>query len=134
MSASFCTAASKRRITLGKALAYAHEREGPLRVFFADPAVPIDTNRLKLALRVIPMGWKNWRFCWAEAGARHVGTLQSLRPTCRLHGITPYTYLVDVLQRIGQHPAGEIITLTSRVWKARFAHDSLTSDVERHGH
>ena len=24
---------------------------------------------------------------------------------CRLHGVEPYTYLVDVLQRISEHPA-----------------------------
>ncbi|SFM68540.1 Transposase [Ectothiorhodospira mobilis] len=117
---------------LAKALAYAHDREGPLRVFLGDAAVPIDTNHLERALRVIPMGRKNWNFCWTELGAQHVGTLQSLLTTCRLHGVNPYTYLVDVLQRISRHPAREIIALTPRVWKARFAHDPLTSDVDRH--
>ncbi|MFV8836712.1 IS66 family transposase [Aquisalimonas sp. APHAB1-3] len=117
---------------LAKALAYAHEREGPLRVFLGDAAVPIDTNHLERALRVIPMGRKNWNFCWTELGARHVGTLQSLLTTCRLQGVNPHTYLVDVLQRISRHPARDIIALTPRVWKERFAHDPLTSDVERH--
>lgn len=41
----------------------------------------------------------------AELGARHVGIVQSLLITCRLHDINPYDYFVDVLQRIGQHPA-----------------------------
>ena len=35
-----------------------------------------------------------------EVGARRVGIIQSLLVTCRLHGVEPYTYLVDVLQRI----------------------------------
>ncbi|MDZ7787028.1 MAG: IS66 family transposase [Halofilum sp. (in: g-proteobacteria)] len=116
-----------------KALAYAHEREGPLRVFLSDPAVAIDTNHLERALRVIPMGRKNWHFCWSEAGARHVGTIQSLLTTCRLQGINPYTYLVDVLQRIAEHPASDVIALTPRVWKERFADAPLGSDVLRHG-
>lgn len=116
-----------------KALAYAHEREGALRVFLSDPAVAIDTNHLERALRVIPMGRRNWHFCWTEAGARHVATLQSLLTTCRLHGIDPYTYLVDVLQRIGEHPASDVVALTPRVWKQRFAEAPLTSDLERHG-
>jgi len=115
-----------------KALAYAHEREGALRVFLSDPAVPIDTNHLERALRVIPMGRRNWQFCWTEAGARHVGTIQSLLTTCRLQGINPYTYLVDVLQRIGEHPASDVIALTPRVWAERFAGAPLTSDVLRH--
>jgi len=30
-------------------------------------------------------------FCWTELGAKHVGIIQSLIATCRLHGIDPYT-------------------------------------------
>jgi hypothetical protein len=33
--------------------------------------------------------------------AKHVGIIQSLIVTCRLHGIDPYTYLVDVLAARG---------------------------------
>lgn len=117
---------------LAKALAYAHEREGPLRVFLGDAAVPIDTNHLERALRVIPMGRKNWNFCWTELGARNVGMLQSLLTTCRLQGINPYTYLVDVLQRIAQHPTADVLALTPRAWKQRSADNPLVSDVERH--
>src|SRR5258706_8393859 len=65
----------------------------------SDPDVPIDTNHIERALRVIPMGRRNWLFCWTELGARHVGIMQSLLATCRLHDIDPYDYLVDVLQR-----------------------------------
>jgi hypothetical protein len=40
---------------LTKALAYARERRAGLEVFLADPDVPMDTNHLERALRVIPM-------------------------------------------------------------------------------
>jgi Asp-tRNA(Asn)/Glu-tRNA(Gln) amidotransferase A subunit family amidase len=56
-------------------------------------------------LRVIPMGRRNWLFNWTEVGAQQVGVIQSLLVTCRLHSIDPYTYLVDVLQRVSLHPA-----------------------------
>jgi len=112
-----------------KALAYAAEREGALRVYLSDPAVAIDTNHLERALRPIPMGRKNWMFCWTEVGAEHVGILQSLICTCRLHGINPYTYLVDVLQRIAIHPDSEVEQLTPRVWKTMFANQPLRSDL-----
>lgn len=88
-----------------QALEYVRGRQLGLEVFLSDPDVPIDTNHLERALRAIPMGRKNWNFCWTELGAKHVGIVQSLIVTCRLHGIDPYTYLVDVLQRVGQHPA-----------------------------
>ncbi len=38
-----------------KALAYARERRAGLEVFLTDPDVPVDTNHLERALRVIPM-------------------------------------------------------------------------------
>jgi len=110
-----------------KALNYVRERRLGLEVFLTDPDVPLDTNHLERALRAIPMGRKNWNFCWTELGAKHVGIVQSLIVTCRLHGIDVYTYLVDVLQRIGQHPASRVAELTPRQWKQRFAVAPLRS-------
>ena len=114
---------------LTKALAYVRERRAGLEVFLGDPDVPMDTNHLERALRAIPMGKKNWLFCWSEVGAEHAGIVQSLIATCRLHGIDPYTYLVDVLQRVGEHPASRVAELTPRLWKQRFAADPLRSDL-----
>jgi len=112
-----------------KALAYARERRAGLEVFLTDPEVPLDTNHVERALRVVPMGRKNWMFCWTELGAEHVGIVQSLISTCRLHRIDPYTYLVDVLQRVGQHPAQRVAELTPRLWKQHFADQPLRSDL-----
>jgi transposase len=109
------------------ALHYARERRAGLEVFLTDPDVSLDTNHLERALRVIPMGRKNWNFCWTELGAKHVGIVQSLVVTCRLHGIDVYTYLVDILQRISEHPASRVAELTSRLWKQRFAANPLRS-------
>jgi len=110
-----------------KALNYVRERRPGLEVFLTDPDVPMDTNHLERNLRSIPMGRKNWNFCWTELGAKHVGIVQSLIVTCRLHGIDVYTYLVDVLQRIGQHPAARVAELTPRQWKLHFAANPLRS-------
>lgn len=110
-----------------EALGYARTRRAGLEVFLTDPDVPIDTNHLERALRVIPMGRKNWNFCWTELGAEHVGIMQSLLVTCRLHEIDPYAYLVDVLQRISEHPASRVSELTPRCWKQTFAADPLRS-------
>ena len=112
-----------------KAVGYASEREGALRIYLSDPSVAIDTNHLERALRPIPMGRKAWLFCWTEVGAEHVGIIQSLLCTCRLHGINPYTYLVDVLQRIAIHPDSAVEQLTPRVWKSMFSDNPLRSDL-----
>jgi transposase len=110
-----------------QALAYARERRLGLEVFLSDPDVALDTNHLERALRVIPMGRRNWLFTWTELGAKHVGIVQSLLTTCRLHEINPYDYLVDVLQRVGQHPATRVAELTPRLWKSLFAANPLRS-------
>jgi transposase len=113
-----------------QALNYVRERRVGLELFLTDPDVPIDTNHIERALRVIPMGRKSWLFCWTELGAKHVGIIQSLIVTCRLHGIDPYTYLVDVLQRVGEHPASRVAELTPRLWKEHFAANPMRSDIE----
>lgn len=115
---------------LAKAIAYAREREGPLRVYLGDPHVAIDTNHLERALRSEPMGRKNWLFCWTEVGAEKVGIMQSLLTTCRLQGVDPYRYLVDVLQRVALHPDSRVDELTPRRWKSLFADQPLRSDLE----
>jgi len=89
----------------------------------------MDTNHLERALRVIPMGRRNWLFTWTELGAKHVGIIQSLLTTCRLHEISAYDYLVDVLQRVDRHPASRVVELTPRLWKEHFAENPLRSDL-----
>jgi hypothetical protein len=115
---------------LTKALNYVLSREASLTVFLENPDVQPDTNHLERALRPIPMGKKNWMFCWTELGAEHLGIIQSLISTCKLHDINPYTYLVDVLQRISQHPAKEVSDLTPRLWKTRFAENPLRALID----
>jgi transposase len=114
-----------------KAASYALSREESLRVFLEYPDVPLDTNHLERAIRPIAVGRKNWLFCWTELGAEYVGIIQSLLSTCRVRGIDPYTYLVDVLQRIDAHPAKDVALLTPRLWKEHFAQSPIRSDVDR---
>jgi len=113
-----------------KALMYIANRELELSVFLSDPDVPMDTNHLERLIRPIPMGRRNWLFCWSELGAAQVGVIQSLISTCKLHDIDPYTYLVDVMQRVQIHPNSEISQLTPRLWKKHFSQDPMGSDLD----
>jgi transposase len=114
-----------------QAARYALEREAALKVFLAYPNVPMDTNHLEREIRAIALGRRNWLFCWTEVGARHVGIIQSLLASCRLQGVDPYVYLVDVLQRVDTHPAFDVHLLTPRLWKQHFAENPLRSDLDR---
>ena len=110
---------------------YVLAREKQLRVFLEYPDVPIDTNHLEREIRPIALGRKNWMFCWTEIGAKYIGIFQSLIATCRLQEVDPYTYLVDVLQRVEDHPASDVAALTPRLWKERFADNPRRSDIDR---
>ncbi len=114
---------------LSKALLYSQDREEAMRVFLDDPNVPIDTNHLERQIRYIAMGKKSWLFCWSEVGAEHVGIIQSIICCCKLHRIDPYTYLVDVLQRVSSHPNSKIDELIPRNWKHHFSENPLKSDL-----
>ena len=118
---------------LTKALAYVRERRAGLEVFLGDPDVPMDTNHVERALRTVAMGRRAWLFCWTEVGAEYAGIVQSLIATCRLHDIDPYTYLVDVLQRVAEHPASRVAELTPRLWKEHFAANPMRSDLYKTG-
>ncbi len=109
---------------------YTLKRQTELSVFLSHPGVALDTSHLERGLRVIPMGRKNWNFSWAELGAHHVGIIQSLLVTCQLHSIDPYTYLVDVLQRIDRHPAQDVHMLTPKLWKQHFSSNPLRSVLD----
>ena len=87
------------------------------------------TNHLERGLRPIPLGRRNWLFAWTEIGAERIGLIQSLLVTCRLQGVDPYTYLVDVLQRISEHPASDVIDLTPRVWRTRFSTNPIKANL-----
>jgi transposase len=72
-----------------------------------------------------------WLFCWTELGAHQIGVMQSLLVTCKLHDIDPYDYLVDVLQRISEHPNSKIEELTPRRWKELFASNPMRSALHQ---
>ena len=112
-----------------KALAYALEREKELKVFLENPDVPLDTNHLERQIRPIAIGRKNWLFCWTEVGAKYTGVAQSLLSTCVLHDVDPFTYLVDVLQRLETHPASKVHELTPRLWKEKFAGNPIPATL-----
>lgn len=58
-------------------------------------------------------------------------SFRCLIATCRLHDVDPHTYLVDVVQRVGEHPASRVAELTPRLWKQYFGDNPLRSDLDK---
>ena len=64
-------------------------------------------------------------------GAKYVGIIQRLIVTCRLQDVNPNVYLTDVLQRVTTYSKDDMIELTPRLWKEKFAENPLLSDLDK---
>ena len=73
---------------------------------------------------------RNWLIALSELGAHRVGMAPRPLVTGKLQRVDPYTHLVDVLQRLGPHPAKHVVDPTPRIWKAKFADRPLRSDLD----
>ncbi len=56
-------------------------------------------------------------FAGSEDGAERGCVLYSLVASCKLVGANPFEYLRDVLVRIGDHPARDVLALSPNRWK-----------------
>jgi hypothetical protein len=64
-------------------------------------------------------------------GAKQVAIIQSLLVSCKLQGIDPTTYLIDVLQRVSKHPAKDAWQLVPAEWKKRFSENPMKSALSQ---
>lgn len=102
---------------LGKALTYANNQQKPLSVFLTEPRIPIHNNISELMLRQVVVGRKNWLFARSEGGAHAAATMYTLVASCMLQGVDPLHYLIDVLDRVQDHPHKRVVELTPLRWK-----------------
>jgi transposase len=102
---------------IGKALAYSIERWGQLMIYAADGKLNIDNNPVENCIRPVAIGRKNYLFAGSHQAAQRSAMLYSLLGTCKLHGINPFIWLKDVLQRIGTHPINKIEELLPHNYK-----------------
>lgn len=107
------------------------EREAALKVFLADPEVPIDPKPREREMRALALGRRNWLFCGTEVGARPVGLRPSLLASCRWQGLDPSVDRVDVRHRVATPPAFDVHLLTPRWWKQHFAEHPWRADLDR---
>ena len=86
----------------------------------SDGNLPIDTMAIERAFRVVAIGRKNFLHAASEAGAHGAAVGYSLVNTCLTHGVDPFIYLCDVLERVGSCQNGEIERLLPQNWKTHF--------------
>lgn len=102
---------------LPKAMQYLLARTGPLRECFLHAPSRIDNNLAENALRPIKLGAKNWLFIGHENAGPRAAMMFTLVENCRILGINPEAYLIDVISRVDDHPMKRIAELTPHGWK-----------------
>jgi len=66
---------------------------------------------------LIAIGCNNWQHLGSDDGGRRAAIIYSLLATCRKHGVNPFEYLRDVLDRVSTHPASAVADLLPQNWK-----------------
>jgi len=102
---------------MGEAIDYALGQWAALTRYLEDGRLDIDNNAVERELRPIAVGRKNYLFLGSDQGGRSAAIIYSLIRTCKRHGIEPFGYLRDVLDRIADHPITRIEELTPLAWK-----------------
>jgi transposase len=102
---------------IGKALGYSIQRWPELMLYACDGKLNIDNNPVENSIRPVAIGRKNYLFAGSHEAARRSAMLYSLMGTCKLHGVNPFIWLRDVLQRINNHPINKIAELLPHNWQ-----------------
>ena len=102
---------------IADAIGYARNQWGALTRFLDDARLKLDNNTAERQLRRVAVGRKNWLFAGSDEGAERACVLYSLIASCKLHGVNPFDYLRDVLVRVGDHPARDVLALSPKNWK-----------------
>ena len=89
-----------RKSDLGEALAYMLRRQDGFRLFLNDGHVDIDSNLVENAIRSPAMNRRNALFAGHDEGGRSWARFASLIGTCKMNGVEPYAYLVDLFTRL----------------------------------
>jgi transposase len=102
---------------IGVAIAYALKRWDKMTVYTLDGRLEIDNNLAENSVRPIALGRKNYLFAGSHAGAERAAMLYSFMATCKRQGVNPNHWLVDVLDRIKEHPVNKLEELLPGNWK-----------------
>jgi transposase len=101
-----------------KAIFYALEQWERLEVYTRHGHMEIDNNRVENAIRPTAVGKKNWLFFGSKEAGQTSAVIYSLLESCRMLGINPQEYLLDVLPRLPTMTNQTAHLYTPAQWKA----------------
>lgn len=81
-------------------------------------AAELSNNPVERAIRPLKIGAKNYLFIGHPSAGPRLANLFTLVENCRLLGIDPEAYVMDVITRLADHPAARISELLPHRWSS----------------
>ena len=103
--------------SLGQALSYSLKRWKGLSHYVENGDLEIDNNLVENAIRPVAIGRKNYLFAGSHEAAQRSAMMYSLFACCKKNEVNPHEWLIDVLNRISDHPINRMDDLLPNNWK-----------------
>ncbi len=116
--------------TIGKAFYYLASRYNKIYEYLHNGRLEVDNNLIENSIRPVALGRKNYLFAGSHAGAERAAMIYSLLGSCKLQGINPYDYLLDVLQRLPEQPMNRLAELLPPLWKPAGAETAVVETAQ----
>lgn len=103
--------------SIGEALSYTLKRWKGLTHYIENGDLEIDNNLIENSIRPVAIGRKNYLFAGSHDAAQRAAMMYSLFACCKKNEVNPHEWLIDVLNRISDHPINRIEELLPNNWK-----------------
>ncbi len=100
----------------GAGLHYLLAQRVPLRRCLTEAQAELSNNAVERAIRPLKLGAKNWLHLGHPAAGPRLANLFTVVENCRLLGLDPEAYLIDLIARLPDHPAAKVAELLPRAW------------------
>jgi transposase len=100
-----------------EAVDYTLPRWVELGRYILNGELEIDNNLIENQIRPVAIGRKNYLFAGSHAGAQKAAMVYSMLGTCKMHGIEPYAWLKNVLEKLPDYPVNRVEELLPQNWK-----------------
>ncbi len=112
-------AMAQPKSSFGKALFYCLNNWNELIQYVRDGELRIDNNHTEREMKYVAMGKKAWLFFGSDQGGKNDAIVSSIISTCRRHGVEPWGYLTDVIERLAKNPGKNLEELLPYNWTAK---------------
>lgn len=77
----------------------------------------MSTNAVERAIRPLKLGARNWQRVGHPSAGPRLANLFTVVENCRLLGLDPEEYLIEVLTHLADHPAKRVDEWLPRRWR-----------------